>query len=295
MANSFERDISPESKDFGKNVEIMLKFIRHGERSKDGKLTDYGRSVTAERARQSEFKKEDFDAVKAIGSNAGSKNEKGMARSLESADIYAHEIAGDEQFVTRSQKILNYENFVSKEPFDWAEVYNSNLPADFETLSDDEKAAAGKKAQTATVNHLITLDTPEAQAMRQEAAGSFAFLIDHYMKMAKKLKSESKVLIPAGTHGGVMEFVLQQALVRKDEDGKEVVGFKDIADIGGEFSPSEGYNVDIATDEEGKPTDLKVSFDNENRPALRDAHLDVAKLEELKDLYAKLHGLEGVE
>ena len=284
-----ERIPSPEQKEFGRQVEIVLKFIRHGERTKEGKLTDYGRSITAERAQQSGLKEEGFDAVKAVGSNAGFKNPAGRGRSLETADIYAHEIAGDEQFATRAQKILNYETFVNKDPFDWNVVYNSNLPDNFETLSDEEKVVAAKKAQATTLNHLIALDTPEAQAMKQEAAGSFAYLIDHYMQMTKRLKSESKVLIPAGTHGGVMEFVLQQALVRKDKNGQEVVGFKDIAEIGGEFSPSEAYDVDIATDEDGNVGELKVSFDSPARPSLQGAHLDKARLEELKNFYAELH------
>jgi hypothetical protein len=279
---------SPEQKEFGRQVEIVLKFIRHGERTKEGTLTDHGRDITAERARESGLEEAGFDAVKAIGSNAGPKNPDGMGRSLETADIYGYEIGGDAQFATRAQKALNYQTFVNQEPFDWLAFYNSNLPENFNELSDEEKVNAAKQAQVATVNHLINLDTPEAKGYRQEAAGSFAYVIDHYAQMAKRLKSESKVLIPAGTHGGVMEFVLREALVRKDRDGKEIIGFSDLDEIGGEFSPSEGYDVDIETDEDGNLGPLKVSFDNKSRPT-GDFYLDKAKLEELKDFYIKLH------
>lgn len=101
----FENIPSPERKESGRQVEIVLKFIRHGERTKEGALTDYGRSITAERAQQSGLQEKGFDAVKAVGSNAGPKNPRGMGRSLETADIYAHEIAGDEQFASRAQKV----------------------------------------------------------------------------------------------------------------------------------------------------------------------------------------------
>jgi broad specificity phosphatase PhoE len=289
MINTLEHDFSPERKEFGRDVEIVLKFIRHGERDKSGRLTDYGRGITTERAKRSGLRDENFDAVKGVGSNAGARNSSGQGRALETANIYAHEIAGDEQFVTRAEKVLNYETLANKYPFDWTEVYNSYLPEHFDVLSDEEKANAAKKAQTAVVNYLINLDSPEANAVKDESAGSFAYFIDHYMKMAKRLRSESKVLIPAGTHGGVMEFILQKALVRKDEKGNDVVGFQDLDEIGGEFSPSEAYNVDITTDQEGEPGELKVSFDNPLRQHLQGAYLDKAKLAELKDFYAALH------
>lgn len=275
---------SSEQKEFGENVEVVLKFIRHGERTKEGALTDYGRAVTAERGQESGLQDKGFDAVKAIGSNAGPKNPDGIGRSLETADIYAYEVAGDAQFVTRARDILNFEKFINKLPFDWTSFYNSHLPGDFEKLSDQEKVVAARNAQTATINHLMSLDAPRAQEYIKEAAGSFAYIIDHYIQIAKRLKSGSEVLIPAGTHGGVMEFVLQQALVRKDENGKEVVGFKNFDEIGGGFNPSESYDVDIATDENGDLKELAVSFEKDSgRPALRDAHLDLTKLEELKD------------
>src|ERR1700722_2766923 len=131
---SYETINSPEREKSGENVEIVLKFMRHGERDLDGNLTDYGRGITKERARESGIDENDFDAVKAIGSTAGPKGPTGMPRALETADIYAHEIAGDEAFQTRARRILSYEDLKNGIPFDWFAMYGKNLPENFAEL-----------------------------------------------------------------------------------------------------------------------------------------------------------------
>ena len=215
-----------------------------------------------------------------------------MGRALETADIYAHEIVGDEAFNTRTNDILNYKTLITKPPYDHIGIYNSNLPENFSELPDEEKAVAAKKAQTATVNHLLSLTGPEADAYKKEVAGSFAYVVDHYMKMAKRLNEGSQVLIPAGTHGGTMELLLQQAMVHGDKDGNKKVGFTDISEIGGEMNPSDSYNVDIATDERGEYKTLKVLFDSPGRPQ-EEMYLDVDRVKELAGYYQELHKAEG--
>ncbi len=271
---------------FGKNVEILIKFIRHGERDSDGNLLDVGREITKENAVLSGMNKEDFDAIKAIGSNAVPQGELNIGRSLETADIYSKEIAGDEAFNTRVDDILSYEKIKSPLPFNYKEIYDSYLPKNFNDLSDEEKVRASKKAQCEIVNLLFQMEGEGAESYRKESAGALAYVIDHYQNMAERLNSGSKVLIPAGTHGGLMEFLLQQALIIK---GK--TGFGDINDIGGEFDPSDSYNIDIKTDENGDLQDIVVSFDNPNRPKEK-MTLDKDKFEELVGYYKNLHNLK---
>lgn len=284
--NPFEMVKKPE----GADVVIDLKIIRHGER--DGKfLNDLGRERTKENAVNSGIDKDEYDAVKAIGSNADPNLvvEKNMGRALETADIYAKEIAGDEKFNTRANKILNYENIVSPKPYNHVAVYNSFLPGNFKDLSPEEKAQASKIAQAKTLEHVVSLDTPEAENYKREMAGSYAYLIDHYQKMTARLKSDSKVLIPAGTHGGMMEFILRYALVRKNDNGEKLVGFKDFKEIGGEFNPSEAFNIRIRTDQNGGKLPLIVTFDNQNRQQDGEMYLDQDKVDELKRFYLSLH------
>ncbi|MBI5139957.1 MAG: hypothetical protein HZA94_00705 [Candidatus Vogelbacteria bacterium] len=289
MSNSIEYPTNKvETKERGKNVKIVLKFIRHGERTKEGQLTDYGRKITAICAKESGIKPEDFDAVKAIGSTAGPKGPGGLQRSLESADIYAHEIAGDGALETRGSDVLDYENLKSPAHFDHTTVYNSFLPPDFEKLSDEEKAKAAKYAQRQMLERYFSDKTPEGEAATNEVAGSFAYIIDWYIKMTKRLESGSEVLMPAGTHGGTMEFLLQKALVYKDRDGVEHTGFELLDAINGEFDPSEAFNVTIETDDKGGLKEIKVTFDNAARPQ-GDMHLDLSKLDEARKYYLELH------
>lgn len=295
MCPESEPRISPEeepSTERGENIRIVLKFIRHGERTKAGELTDYGREVTRQRARESKITREDFDAVKAIGSPAGPKSGSGMERSLETAHMYGKEIAGDEAFTTRRRQILSYETLKHPPPYNHVEFYNAQLPENFETLPDEEKVAVAKKAQTAVVNHFLSLKSPEAEAYKREIAGAFATVVDHYQRLATRLNGGSRVLIPAGTHGGMLEPFLQETLVRQDEHGQERVGFERIEEIGGEFDPSEAFAVEIATDREGTLQPLKVTFDNPDRPQDVPMHLDAVRLGELRDYYLALHGLK---
>jgi hypothetical protein len=276
---------------YGANVEILLKVMRHGERGKDGALLDVGRELTRDKAESSSIKSDDFDAVKAIGSDAGPKGPLGVGRAMETADIYAHAIAGDEAFQSRISQDLSYEGLKNKVPFDWQTLYDSYLPDDFENLPTQEKIKASAIAQAGIFDYFFNLQTPEADAYIQETAGAVAYVLEHYQAMAKRLNSGSKVLIPAGTHGGLMEFLLQQAMVTKDKDGNKKVGINSIAEIGGEFSPSDSYNLDIQTDNQGNLKQVVVTFDNPERPQL-ELSLDGDKVTELAEHYKKLHELK---
>jgi hypothetical protein len=280
---SFE---SKESAERGENVKILLRFMRHGERDLDGNLVDYGREITRQVAKESDIKPEDFDAVKAIGSDAGPLGPGGMQRSLETVDIYAHEIAGEEAFNTRVEKALSYESLISPLPHDYNKTYKANIPSNFDDLTDEEKKEISKKAQEAVMNELIQLDTPEAIQYKKEAAGALASVVVHYIEVAHRLKSGSRVLLPAGTHGGVMEFLLEQALIRKDDEGNEILGFKNIEDIGGAFSPSESYDVDVQTDENGKLKPITVNLGNRREGEFS---LKESIVRELAEFYDDLH------
>lgn len=281
-----EKEKTPEK---GRNVKIILKLIRHGERSQTGDLTDIGRKITRGKAREKMLENDNFDAVKAIGSTAGPKGSTGKQRSLETADIYMKETPRDSDFKTRGRGILSYETVISKRPYDHLAIYNANLPLNYKELSDEDKIKANKKAQTAVVNHLFSLNSLEARTYKKEIAGSFASIIQHYGEMAKRLKNGSKVLTPAGTHGGNMELILEQALVRENKDGQEIAGLKDLGEIGGDIDPSEAFNVIIETDENGELKPLRVTFDNSNRPAADEMYLEPEKVKELADFYDRLH------
>ena len=282
----------------GRNVDITLKFIRHGLRTPQttlpsgevtgGYLSDYGREVAKQKALEDKAKIGHFNVVGAMGSDAGLPGPTGMQRSLETAHIYALEIDADRRLTTRGTPILGYETEVNPIPFDWDKTYNENLPKNFDSLSDKEKDTASKVAQAAVLNYFMSLQTPEAINYKKEIAGSFARVIDHYMRTIKGVKSGTKALLPQGTHGGRMEPFLKETLVRYTPDGEKIHGFEKIEEIGGEFDSSEPFNVEVATDNNGDLQKLKVTFDNPERPK-DEMYLDTEKLQELKNYYIKLH------
>lgn len=286
-----ERESTPEK---GAGVTILIKFMRHGERDRAGNLLDLGREITKARAEESGIQAGDFDAVKAIGSDAMGVDQntlgsaQGKPRSLETADIYAAQVAGEELMNTRKSRTLNYETLETPAHYDHVGTYNSYLPENFDSLEGEEKIRASKHAQTMTVNHAFSIHTPEAEKFKRETAGSFASIVLHYADVAKRLKSGSDVLIPAGTHGGTMEYLLQQALVTTDAEGKEKVGFDTLDTIGGEIDPSDSYNVCVRTDEKGGLLPLRVTFDNKSRPQ-GELYLDANKVKELALFYEELH------
>lgn len=285
-----EHSPNPEAQEYGKDVLIMLKIMRHGERE-GNYLVDTGRAVTRQRAQESGLQKGDFDAVKAIGSpvHPNPDHPKQFGRALETADIYADEIAGEEKYVTRAQQVLNFEHLKTPSPYNHQAVYKAALPPNFDQLSPEEKVIASKHAQTVTTEHIFSLQTPEAKKYKQEIAGAFAFLIDHYRKVGKRLYAHSRVLLPAGTHSPMPEFLfLQEALVRRNTDGTETRGFQTGAEFGGAFDPSEAMTINIATDDNREEQPLRVTFDNPERPQ-EEMYLDPAKLKELKDFYLALH------
>jgi hypothetical protein len=114
-----------ERKEWGRNVALTLKIMRHGDRDKQKNLSEYGRKETRQRAKDLGIKPDDFDAIKAIGSSAGPEREievngkkVSMGRALETAHIYADELDSENEFVTRVNDLLNFETIKTPAPHD---------------------------------------------------------------------------------------------------------------------------------------------------------------------------------
>ncbi|MFA6392262.1 MAG: histidine phosphatase family protein [Patescibacteria group bacterium] len=293
---SFSPDTDPNPEK-GRNVRIVIKFIRHGERSEDGRLLDSGREDTRELAKS--IDKEQFDAVKAIGSNFGPASDvevkdgnRKMGRALETAHIFASGVDEDEEFTSRANDILDPNNLHAPAPYDHKAMVKSFLPENYDDLPDEEKNKLYKDAHQKALSYAIKLDSPEAMDWKRERAGAFANIIEHYQKMATKLKSGSKVLLPAGTHSPYLEMILQFALVRTNEDGQAEQVSAD--ELGGAFYPSEAYNVEIETDDAGAPLEFGISFDNPERPQ-GNLKLDADIIKELSAYYEELHPVDKYE
>ena len=275
----------PNPEQLGHKVRTDIKFIRHGERTKTGELTDYGRQVTKDVSKTNEVEGDWLDETEVIGSNADPRLD-GYGRALETADIYSQETDGSSK-MPRVEDRLSYKHIKTPVPYNHIEIYNSFLPSNFDQLSDEQKAEAAKVAQEGVMKHLASLDTEEARNYKKEVAGAFANLVLEYQNKNHELPYHHTKRVIAGTHGGSMEFLLQQALVHKEGDEKKV-GFDDFSVIGGIFHPSESYDVVLDTDENGEDKAIKVIFDDPKR-SVRELTLDINKLKELSDFYSNLH------
>lgn len=299
-----------ESKELGGNVVLDIVFQRHGLRE-GRQLTDEGRAMTADYARESGRRvvenptlDGEYHAVKAIGSPsdtpcATSENPHPMSRALETAHITATAAAGERagEWKSRGEQQLNYETIRTPEPYDHLSVYDPALQAALQAIgkeklgecTPEEKATVTQQAQEATMQHLDSLTTPAANAWKREKAGMFADLIFHYADMATLLKNGSKVAYIAGSHGGTIEHLIQQAAVWKDKKGGEHIGYPSIEAFGGAFDSSESYTVHIETDANKKVKELTLSFANPhgNRPQGH-LHLDVSTLSALAENFRRV-------
>lgn len=290
-------------KEKGVNVELTLHILRHGDRNLDGTLEEYGRERTREQAKKSRFSKEEFDAVKAFGSTAGPKanvEEKGveMQRSLETAHIFGNEIAGDSMYETRPRDGLSYETLILEMPFDYLKFHEDAartyirdvLKSDkcFNDLSDAEKKEVSEYADTQSVRYLMNLESKDAINVRRETAGSFAVLIQRYVRMVQdKLNSNQKLLFLLGSHTAMIEPFLAEVVVWKDRDGNEKRGAT-FDEMGGNFKPSEGFDIVLKTDKNSKLEEVKIRFDDQSRLG-GEVSMDMQKIDELASFYKQLH------
>lgn len=97
--------------------------------------------------------------------------------------------------------------------------------------------------------------------------------------MADRLYSGSNIDLINGTHGGLPEALLQEILIRKQDD-KTIIGFEKLKEIGGGLKPAEGMDFLIKIDEKNEKT-IKLHFRNE------EYDLDLDKLNELARSYAE--------
>lgn len=291
-----------ESPERGKNVKFIVQFIRHGVRDPQGNLSEIGKTVTRQLAQEHATSLGVFDVVKAVGSTARPKNTSAdTARSLVTAGIYARGIS-DKAYTTRPEERLNYDETTQTPfPYDHTKIYNEALGnimekrglrlEEFGQLSDQDKQVLSHEAQKITIDAAIGTRGDMAEKWKDEVAGAFADYLEHCINVTKYLKSGSRVLQPAGTHGGLMEWLLIRALVWEDSQKRIHQGVntaEEFEELGGAFDSSESYQVFVETDNKKKVSRLKVRFMNPRRPQ-GDMYLDADKVHGLADFFRGMH------
>ncbi len=242
---------TPESQErFGRNVEIHVVFVRHGEKDESGELTEKGKNQAAEFGKRLEGK----DAIKGYSSP--------VQRAIETVEKILESSPHDKKLKTRVRTEIGIPPF-SKECY-----------KKFKELEARDPDAAAEWFLS------FGTERPDAEtASPHEVAESFAYILTKYLRMADKLYSGSNIDLVNVTHQGLPESLLKEVLKREIDD-KEVIGFENLKDIGGALKFTEGMEFVIKTDGEGNKK-LTVSFRGQ------EYDIDMAKRDELAKSYAE--------
>lgn len=241
---------TPETERFGRNVEIHAIFVRHGEKSESGELTDEGKKQAVEFGKTLESR----DAIKGYSSP--------VQRAIETVEQIIENSPHDKKLKTRIRTEIGIQP-----P---SQEFNKK----FKKLEKEGPDDAVKWFLS------FGIKKPDAETISpHEVAESFAYILTKYLKMADKLYSGSNIDLLNGTHQGLPEALLKEVLKRKIDD-KEVVGFDNLEDIGGALKFTEGMEFIIKTDERGDKK-LTVNFRGQ------EYDIDMTKLNELAKSYAE--------
>lgn len=247
-ASQFEFE---QAERFGRNVEIHAIFLRHGEKGEGGELTEAGRKQADEFGEQLERK----DAIKGYSSPA--------KRVIETVERVIASAPHDRKLATRIRTEIGISPSISKE---FVRQYRER-----------EKEGPDAAAEWyLSFGH----NRPDAETSSPyENAQALAYILRRYVEMADRLYSGSKIDLINGTHQGLPEALLKEILVRQ-VDGKRVVGFESLQEIGGALRPAEGMEFLIKTDASGGKV-VKLNFRGNT------FDLDTEKLNALADDYEK--------
>ena len=249
MENESRFITTPESQErFGRNVEIHVIFVRHGEKGGEGELTDEGKKQASGFGENLENK----HAIKGYSSP--------IQRAMDTVEHIIENSPHDKKLKTRIRTEIGI-------PPSSQEFYKK-----FRELEEEGADTAAEWFLS------FGQERPDSETFSpHEVAEAFAYMIAKYSKMADKLYSGSNIDLVNGTHQGLPEALLKEVL-KREVDGREVVGFEKAEDIGGALQFAEGMEFAIRTDERGGKS-LKVIFRGQ------EYGIDMVKLAELAKAY----------
>lgn len=263
---------------FGRNVELRATFMRHGPKADASDIT--GRSLLSEKGREH---------VREIGQKLDAKNggiksyTSPVERAIETADLVIEEQKkkGVKIFKQRKRTELTILPGSKKFYGELEDRTKQNLPDNYGQLQDEEKQKALERAEDKALNWYLKFgdQKPDKEtASPHEIAAGVAKLVRRYIRMSDKLYSGSKIDLINTSHKGTLEPFLKETLIRKVtyEAGREttVRGFDEVEEIGGGMRPSESWELEVTTDENGEKT-VKLNLRGETYD------LDLNRVEEL--------------
>ncbi|MEI6597072.1 MAG: histidine phosphatase family protein [bacterium] len=243
---------------YGKDIEMKVIFVRHGEKDKVGESLSPSGKEQAVKFGETLDKK---DAIKGYTSP--------IQRALETVENIIESAPHDKKLNLRKKISLKIPPFSEEQTLKFRQsVKDGKDPAEWYLRYRDQR--------------------PDAEtAAPREVAEGLAYMLDHYCKMCDKLYSGSKVDLINGTHSVVPETLLQEILIR-EVDGKKVVGFENVSEIGGSLKYVEPIEFSIKTDNLGQRK-IEVNFRGQRYD------IDEERLTELVESYKEKRRAEKKE
>jgi len=275
FSNNIESPASPER--FGRNVNINAIFLRHGEKVIDLGMSHTGLTEAGLRM-SSDFgaRLEEKDAIKPYSSDT--------ARTIDTVMAAVNASPTEKKLSLRITDELR-SDYDEKGPFlSSAFVMKKEiLGQDFKELPAEEQKRRLRAYYAKLQDRYLSYRDQRPDASTQsplELAANLAKRVDIYIRMADRLKSGSRVDLLNATHDwDVLSFMNEMML--RQIDGREVRGFQSVEEIGGPIGYTENFNVDIATDGEGRKT-VGLEFRGQKYP------FDQKRLQELVETAERL-------
>lgn len=253
--------LSPEdiAEKNGENVKLHVILMRHGAKSPTGDLTTEGQEQAREVGRGLERPVKAYSSI--------------IPRAYQSAES-----------VIETAKNALTSHIAGKEPSKREPVKRIELainPWSKEKLAE-WKAIEKEQGSNAVVDWALKFGDKrpdEGTWSSLERAQMMAYVVEHYIKMTDKLKSNSDLDLVNLTHQSMPESLLQYAMTRTI-DGKKVIGLESVSEIGGSLGPSETLEIFIDAKNKG---DKSLSVDIRGNSY----GLDMDKIHELATGYTK--------
>lgn len=267
-----------EFREKGCNVEIHAIFNRHGEKetstiSADTVLTPEGEIDSVNFGR--DLKKR--TAIKEAHSDT--------PRTERTNELALDNSPTEKKLKSRVRKELAFHYDQNGSFFkELMEIKKSVLGADFEGQSKQEKQKRIREANELETNKYLSYgeNRPDLKTYSPaETASQIAYLIEHYIKMPRKLDSGTKLDYLNGTHDLIIASFLKYTMIREVSD-KKITGFDKIAEIGGPIEYNEVFEVLIKTDWSGEPNTPQILFRNKKYD------IDKKAFKDLLDVYERI-------
>lgn len=256
--SNFEREFNKNREiksEFGNNVVIHAVFNRHGEKELDPEK--FETDLTKKGERQAEdfgLTRNNKDMIKAYSSDT--------PRTLKTGKIITESSPISKKgFLRKSQELSFTYDPLGQLNHDMQAMKKASLRENFENLSLEEKEKNMEEIAEKLTDYYLSFGDirPDPKTFSPtEIASQTAVLIDKYIKMAGKLKNNSKVDLINSTHDLNLASFLKEVMIR-EKNGEKILGFEKIEEIGGVINFLENFEIIINKINKDK-TDLKMLF-----------------------------------